>query len=84
MSVSNISLIGLGSMGFGMATSLIAAGHAVQGFDINPDSVARLVTQGGLSGPQADAAARCEIVVVVVLNAEQTQSVLFGPSGWAT
>ena len=83
MSLSNISLIGLGSMGFGMATSLLAAGHAVQGFDINPDSVARLVAQGGLSAPQADAAARCDILVIVVLNAEQTQSVLFGPAWWA-
>lgn len=84
MSARNISIIGLGSMGYGMAQSLLRAGHAVQGFDINPATSARFAAEGGLSGTQPDAAARCDILVVVVLNAAQTETVLFGPDGWAS
>lgn len=66
-----------------MARSLIRAGHRVQGFDLNPDAVARLVAEGGQSGAVSEAAAACDILVLVVLNAAQTESVLFGDAGWA-
>lgn len=72
---------GLGSMGLGMALSCLRAGHAVLGTDTNPDRLAALVAEGGKAldaeSPAADA------LVCVVLNAEQTRSVLFGPSGLA-
>lgn len=77
------SIVGLGSMGYGMALSLLRAGHAVHGFDINPDVTARFVAAGGLTGSQAEAAKRCECLILVVLNAAQTESVLFGDDGWA-
>lgn len=83
MSTYNTSIVGLGSMGYGMAQSLLRAGHVVQGFDINPDTTARFAAEGGQSGSQSDAAAQCDCLVVVVLNAEQTESVLFGDAGWA-
>ena len=70
-------------MGYGMAQSLLRAGHGVQGFDINPDTTARFVAEGGQSGTQDEAAARSGILVVVVLNAAQTEAVLFGDAGWA-
>lgn len=82
MSNLHVSLIGLGSMGYGMAQSLLRAGHQVQGFDINPDATARLVAEGGLAAPMAEAAACANILVVVVLNAAQTEDVLFGEAGW--
>lgn len=66
-----------------MAQSLLRAGHTVQGFDINPDSVSRLVAEGGSSLPLEQAIATTDIVVVVVLNASQTFDVLFGDDGWA-
>jgi putative dehydrogenase len=84
MSTQQISIVGLGSMGYGMAQSLLNAGHTVQGFDINPDSVARLVADGGQTLSLAKAAELTDILVVVVLNAAQTESVLFGPDGWAS
>lgn len=84
MSTQQISIVGLGSMGYGMAQSLLNAGHTVQGFDINPDSVARLVADGGQALSLAKAAELTDILVVVVLNAAQTESVLFGPDGWAS
>jgi L-threonate 2-dehydrogenase len=76
------AVVGLGSMGFGMALSLRRAGFDVAGFDINASAVARLAAAGGrgaASLPQASAGA--EVVVSVVLNAAQTEAILFGPDG---
>jgi 3-hydroxyisobutyrate dehydrogenase/2-hydroxy-3-oxopropionate reductase len=83
MSEITTSIVGLGSMGYGIAQSLLRAGHAVQGFDINQDTVARFVAEGGQAGGFEEAAARADILVVVVLNAAQTETVLFGEEGWA-
>ncbi|WP_373634924.1 L-threonate dehydrogenase [Yoonia sp. SS1-5] len=83
MSQHNIAVVGLGSMGYGMAQSLLKAGHAVQGFDINPDTARRFEAEGGLTGSLRDAAARSDILIIVVLNAAQTENVLFGENGWA-
>ena len=83
MSDTAISIVGLGSMGYGMATSLVRAGHVVHGFDIAPAAMDRLVADGGISASLDDAAAASDILVVVVLNAAQTEAVLFGPNGWA-
>ena len=79
---SRIAVIGLGSMGLGMANSLLRAGHTVTGCDISQDAKARLVASGGraVDNP-AEAAAGAAIVVVVVVNAAQTELVLFGEGG---
>lgn len=72
---------GLGSMGLGMAKSCLRAGLNVHGIDTNPDRVAALVAAGG---QKLDAdSEQADILVSVVLNAEQTRDVLFGPSGLA-
>lgn len=84
MSKTAISLVGLGSMGYGMATSLLRAGHAVHGFDITPAAMDRFVADGGTAASVDDAAAASDILVIVVLNAAQTEAVLFGPDGWAS
>jgi 3-hydroxyisobutyrate dehydrogenase len=42
-----MAVIGLGSMGFGMATSLRRKGYEVTGCDVAADSVARFVKDGG-------------------------------------
>lgn len=76
-----VAVFGLGSMGFGMAMSLLRAGHATTGFDVNADAVARFVSKGGASGTVADIAPQIDAAVVVVLNAAQTETVLFGPDG---
>jgi 3-hydroxyisobutyrate dehydrogenase-like beta-hydroxyacid dehydrogenase len=76
-----IHFAGLGSMGLGMATSCVRAGHDVHGADTNPDRVAALLAAGGQAldaeSPLADA------LVCVVLNADQTRNVLFGEAGLA-
>ncbi|MEC9433634.1 MAG: L-threonate dehydrogenase [Pseudomonadota bacterium] len=77
------AVIGLGSMGFGMARSLLAAGHRVFGADIAPARVEALAAMGGEAGTPAEAGPATDILVCVVLNAEQTRAALFGPDGWA-
>jgi putative dehydrogenase len=76
-----IAVIGLGSMGYGMAASILAAGHRTHGFDINPDQVARFQAQGGAAGDLDSIAGAIDALVVVVLNAAQTETVLFGDAG---
>src|SRR5438309_6167485 len=79
-----IAVIGLGSMGFGMATSLKRAGFEVTGYDVAGEAVARFVADGG-KGAQtpAQAAHQADIVICVVLNAAQTETVLFAKDGVA-
>lgn len=77
-------VIGLGSMGYGMAQSLKRAGFSVAGFDVAPGAVERFVAEGGRGAADpAEAAAGAEVVVSVVVNAAQTEAVLFGPGGVA-
>jgi len=77
----NIYFAGLGSMGLGMALSCLRAGLTVYGVDPNADRGAALIAAGGqliqADSPEAD------IVVSVVLNADQTRSALFGADGLA-
>ncbi len=81
MNKQNIAVIGLGSMGYGMAASLVAAGHQTHGFDINPDQVARFHAEGGAPGALQAVVGAVDVLVVVVLNAAQTEAVLFGEGG---
>src|SRR3979490_1543216 len=79
-----IAVIGLGSMGFGMATSLKRAGFEVTGCDVSDDAVARFVARGGKGAKTpAEAAKDADIVVSVVVNAAQTETILFGKDGAA-
>ena len=79
-----IAVIGLGSMGLGMATSLKRAGFEVTGCDVSADSVARFVKDGGKGAKTpAEAAKATDIVVSVVVNAAQTETILFGANGVA-
>ena len=78
------AVIGLGSMGCGMAQSLLRAGLDVAGCDVSADSVARFVRAGGRGAADPAAAAEgADIVVSVVVNAAQTEDILFGAQGVA-
>jgi 3-hydroxyisobutyrate dehydrogenase len=69
-------------MGFGMATALLRAGLDVTGCDVVPATVERFVAGGGHgAATPAEAAKAADIVVTVVVNAMQTEAVLFGPEG---
>ena len=77
----NVAVFGLGSMGYGMALSCMEAGLNVHGFDVMAQHVARFIAEGGKNGDVAEVAPTLDAVVVVVLNAAQTESVLFGDDG---
>lgn len=78
------AVIGLGSMGAGMAGALLRAGFTVSACDVNADAVARFAATGGRAAANPAAAAEgADVVVCVVVNAAQTEAVLFGPGGAA-
>ena len=65
-----------------MAGSLRRAGHPVHVFDVRTEAVEAFVADGGVGcASPAEMAARCEVLVSVVMNAAQTEEVLFGPGG---
>jgi len=79
-----VAVIGLGSMGFGMAQSLRRAGFAVAGCDVSAPNLQRFRDAGGeVARTPAQAADGAQIVICVVVNAVQTEAVLFGPEGAA-
>ncbi len=79
-----VAVIGLGSMGSGMAASLMRAGFDVVGCDVSAELLQKLAATGAkTAATPAAAAAGADVVVSVVVNAEQTEAVLFGDEGAA-
>ena len=80
----NIGLIGLGAMGAGMASSLRRAGYNVHVYDIRPEAVSAFTADGGVACDSAESVAdACPIVISVLVNADQTEQLLFGAGGMA-
>lgn len=74
-----VGLVGLGAMGLGMAQSLRRAGYAPHVFDVRPGAAEAFAREGGTACTTlAELGAACDIVVSVVVNAAQTEAVLFG------
>jgi putative dehydrogenase len=79
-----VGVIGLGAMGGGMARSLRRAGHGVHVFDLRADVAQAFAAEGGTAhASAAELAAQCDVVVSVVVNAAQTEDLLFGAGGVA-
>jgi 3-hydroxyisobutyrate dehydrogenase len=79
-----VGVIGLGAMGGGMARSLRNAGHAVSVFDVRADAARAFAAEGGAAcASPAELAQQCNIIISVVVNAAQTEGVLFGEQGCA-
>jgi len=79
--MSNVAVYGLGAMGYGIASSILRHGHVTYGFDVVPAQMARFRAEGGASIDGIEDGVRIDAVAVVVLNAAQTEAVLFGDSG---
>lgn len=77
--MKNIGIIGLGSMGMGMAQSLVRAGFNVYGYDINENSLEILKKQGAHQIGQDPTvhAHEWDALIVVLVNSEQVEQVLF-------
>ena len=82
--MTTVGLIGLGAMGSGMAASLRRAGHKVQVFDVRREVAQAFAKDGGVAHDTlASLGAACDVIVSVVVNAAQTEAVLFGQDGCA-
>ena len=80
----NVGVIGLGAMGSGMARSLRRHGHAVRVFDVRTEVAQAFAAEGGIAcSSLTDLAQQCQVIVSVVVNAAQTEAVLFGEGGCA-
>lgn len=77
----SVAVFGLGSMGFGMAQSCLRAGLRVYGFDVVAANVDRFRAAGGATGALDTVAPTLDAALLVVLNAEQVEAVLFGADG---
>ncbi len=76
---TTLGVIGLGSMGRGAALTALKRGIATWGLDLNPTACASIAQAGGrIASSVAELARHCDAVQVLVVNAAQTEAVLFG------
>eukprot|EP00252_Welwitschia_mirabilis_P022123 TRINITY_DN5892_c0_g1_i1.p1 TRINITY_DN5892_c0_g1~~TRINITY_DN5892_c0_g1_i1.p1 ORF type:complete len:1072 (-),score=299.13 TRINITY_DN5892_c0_g1_i1:548-3667(-) len=65
-----------------MAANLVQSGFHVCGFDVFKPTLTKFLEAGGLIGNSpADVAKDCEVLVIMVANEKQAESVLFGEDG---
>jgi len=80
----HVGLIGLGAMGAGIARTLRDRGFHVHACDVRFEAAQAFAADGGTAWKTpAEVAAAAPVVVSVVVNAAQTESVLFGEGGAA-
>ena len=78
ITVSTIAFVGLGAMGLPMAENLVTKRMRVVGFDMRRDAVAKLEAAGGGGASSAAEAARgADVLILMVVNADQAEDVLF-------
>ena len=79
-----LGVVGLGSMGFGAALTALRRGVTTIGLDARPEARERFAAEGGRTTDSLAAlGAQSDAVLVLVVNAAQTEAVLFGTDGLA-
>jgi 3-hydroxyisobutyrate dehydrogenase len=79
-----LGVVGLGSMGYGAAVTALSRGVDVLGLDTRAEARERFVAQGGRATDSLAAlGGACDAVLVLVVNAAQTEQVLFDAGGLA-
>ena len=79
-----VGVVGLGAMGMGVAMSLLREGFEVHACDVRPEAVQKVVDAGGIRAESPAAMAPLvDVLITVVVNADQTEAVLFGEKGAA-
>ena len=72
-----LGFIGLGVMGREMASHLVAAGHTVQAFDLNPRSVEELRQKGAKAANNVtEAASGADVVITMLPDTPQVEDVI--------
>lgn len=82
--LQQVGVIGLGAMGMGVAQSLLRNGFAVHAYDLRQETLQKLA-EAGAHAAQSPAwvGAAVDALVIVVVNAQQVDAVLFGENGAA-
>jgi 3-hydroxyisobutyrate dehydrogenase len=76
--IGKVGFVGLGAMGLPMAENLIKRQFRVTGFDVRAEAVAKLEALGGAGAASArEAAQQADVLVLMVVSAEQAEAVLF-------
>src|SRR5690606_16155886 len=79
-----VGVIGLGSMGLGVARTLCRAGFETWGFDVRDAAVLAFEEAGGHAASSPAALGReVDVAIVLVATADQVRTVLFGEAGAA-
>ena len=74
--MTNIAFIGLGNMGGPMAANLVKAGHAVQGFDLEPASRDAARAAGvSIAGAGTEAVRDAQVVITMLPAGKHVLSV---------
>ncbi len=82
--IHSVGVIGLGAMGMGVAQSLLRGGFAVHACDVRADAVRKIVDAGGHRADSPAALGKLvDALIILVVNADQTEAVLFGDNGAA-
>jgi len=80
--VHTVALIGVGAMGSGVARCLLDKGFAVRGYDVRPEPLDQLRSDGGIACTSSEEAAKgADLAVLLVLNADQVEDAVFGSHG---
>lgn len=76
--MKTVAFAGLGAMGLPMAKNILAKGFPLRGIDLNPKALQALVAAGAQATNSALAAAcGADVLILMVVNAEQAEQVLF-------
>jgi 3-hydroxyisobutyrate dehydrogenase-like beta-hydroxyacid dehydrogenase len=80
-----VGFIGLGIMGSRMAANLVRAGYELDVWNRTRETAERFAAahEAGVAESPAALAAGCEIVLTMVVDGDQVESVLLGPTGVA-
>jgi len=79
---SRVGVIGLGSMGFGIARNLVKAGFEVWVYDAKPEPVQQLVAEGARAAVSArELGERGDFIFSVLLNFPQIVKAVMGEEG---
>lgn len=82
MTGTRVAVLGLGRMGGPIADHIIAAGHEVTVYDVDPAAMAPRIEAGATTASSAaDAASHAQFVHVVVFDDEQVLAVMTGSKG---
>ena len=80
----SVGVIGLGSMGLGVARTLVKKGFQVHAHDVRPQVVKAFEKEGGIAAANpGEVGANASVLIILVVNADQTDEVLFGRNGAA-